>query len=423
VRRARTALPAGIRGFAGQAGGALVDQVLSSGGQLLLLVLVARSADATTFGALSVALIVHGFLLGVVRAAIGEVVLLRCRAQPSARQGEACLGLFLTLLAGAVAALGLLGASVAVGGEVGRFLLLVALAAPLVYPQDLIRYVAYGAERVGQAILVDGVWLGVQVAVSAALLAAGEATPTRLVLAWVAGAGAGAVVGVLAQRLKPLSVALGGWWTDERARAGGFLGDFLASTGIMQGAFILLSVLVPLDEFGAFRVAIVALSPLANLLAGVRTLTLAQLGGLRDRPAQAYRWAWHMGLGLGGAAAAYGVGLVLVPEHWGSGVFGTTWPEASTLVGILAVAEVLRVSTFAAVDLVKVLGGPMDLVRTRLVTGVGGVAGLLLGAAVAGPRGAAVGGVLSATLMTITWWRRARIVRQRATARVPVRRG
>jgi hypothetical protein len=419
VRRARTAVPGGIRSFAGRTAGAVVDQVLSSGAQLLLLVLVARRADATTFGALSVALIVHGFLLGVMRAAIGEVVLLRCRAQPSARRGEACLGLFLALLAGAGAAVGLLAVSVVVGGEVGHFLLLVALAAPLVYPQDLIRYVAYGAERLGQAILVDGVWLGLQVAVSAVLLAYGEATPTRLVLAWVAGAGAAAVVGVRVQRLRPLPVGLRAWWTDERARAGGFLSDFLVSTGVTQGAFILLSVLLPLDEFGVLRVAIVALSPLASVLAGVRILTLARLGGLRDRPAQAHRWARHMGLGFGGAAAAYGVGLVLLPESWGSEVFGTTWAEASSIVGIVALAETLRLGTLPAIDLVKVLGQPMDLVRTRLVTGAGAVTGLLLGAAVAGPRGAAVGGVLSSTLTAITWWRQARIVRRRAAMRVP----
>ena len=127
----------------------MVDQVLSSGTQLLLIVLVARQADAATFGAVSVALIVHGFLLGVVRAAIGEVVLLRCRAEPSASRREASRGLFLALLAGGAAGLGLVAVGAAIGGEVGQFLLLVALAAPFVYAQDLLRYVAYGAGRVG----------------------------------------------------------------------------------------------------------------------------------------------------------------------------------------------------------------------------------------------------------------------------------
>jgi hypothetical protein len=406
----KRAVPTGARGTRrrlGQAGRAMVDQVLSSGAQLLLIVLVARQADAATFGAASVALIVNGFLLGVARAAIGEVVLLRCRANPSAAGAEACGGLFLALLAGATGGLVLAGASAAVGGTVGHFLLLVALATPLVYAQDLLRYVAYGAGRIGQAILVDGVWLGVQAVVSAVLLASGQGTPTRLVLAWAVGAGAGAVTGALRERVRPRPAALDRWWVEERGRAAGFLTDFLVSTGMVQGSFILLSVLLPLDEFGALRVAFVSLSPLANLLAGVRTLTLAHLAGLRAEPGRARQRAAQLAVGFAGAAAVYGSGLVLLPDRWGSELFGETWAGAAALVGIVAAGEVLRLSTFPAIDLVKVLGAPINLVRTRVAAGVGVVGGLLLGAIVAGPHGAAVFMTLGYGLATITWWRQA----------------
>jgi O-antigen/teichoic acid export membrane protein len=397
----------------------MVDQVLSSGTQLLLLVLVARQADPATFGALSVALIANGFLLGLVRAGIGEVVLLRCRAERSASQRDARVGLFLALAAGGVAGLGLLGASTIVSGEAGRFLSLMALAAPLVYTQDLLRYVAYGLGQVDQAIVLDGVWLGVQAVVSGTLLAWGEATPIRLVLAWVGGAGAGALVGVLRQRLRLRPVAISRWWVEERARAGGFLTDFLVSNGMWQSSFLLLGAMFPLDEFGALRVAFLSLSPLANLLAGVRTLTLAHLGGLRAEPARARRRAGQLAVALSSAAAVYGTALVLLPDRWGSELFGETWGEAASLVGILAAGEVLRLSTFAAIDLIKVLGSPIDLVRTRLVGGVTVVVGLLVGAAAAGPRGAVVGTVTGYALHGIIWWREAWTVGQRPAQPAP----
>jgi O-antigen/teichoic acid export membrane protein len=412
-----------VRRLVGRAGGALIDQVLSSGTQLLLIVLVARESDPATFGAFSVALIAHGFLLGVMRAAIGEVVLLRCRADPSATRHEACRGLFLALLAALAAGFGLAGVGAAIGGEVGLFLLLVALAAPLVYGQDLLRYVAYGAGRVDDAILTDGVWLGVQVVASAVLIAAGEATPTRLVLAWVLGAGAGGAALALRQHLRPRAVAVRRWWADERARASGFLADFLVSNGMWQGSFLLLGVLLSLEELGALRVAIVAVSPLANLLAGVRTLTLAHLSGLRVQPARAGRRAAQIGLVLAAAAAVYGAGLVLLPDRWGSELFGATWSEATTLVGIVALGEVLRLPTFAAIDLVKVLGAPLDLVRTRLTGGICVVAGLVLGAVVAGPRGAAVGTAVGYALNLTIWWHQARSLAaapRAHDARVPV---
>jgi O-antigen/teichoic acid export membrane protein len=391
----------------------MADQVLSSGTQFLLIVLVARRADPTTFGAVSVALLVHGFVLGVVRAAIAEVVLLRCQAQPSESRREARVGLFLTLSAGGMAGVGLLCVGLAVGGEVGHYLQLVALAAPFVYAQDVLRYVAYGTGRIGLAIAVDGIWMGVQVVVSVVLIGAGQATPSLLIVAWIAGAVAAASAGALFMRVWPRPEALGRWWARERARASGFVTDFLVANGLMQGSFILLSVLLPLDEFAGLRAAFLCLSPLANLLAGVRTLTLAQLAGLRAHPARA-RWrALQVALALAGAGAVYAIGLVLLPDRWGSAFFGETWAEAVGLVGLLALGELVRLGSFAAIDLVKVLGSPMDLVRTRVVTSAGVVTGLLVGAIAAGPHGAVAGTVLGNLLVTTVWWRRAWIVGDR----------
>ena len=412
----------GVRRFLDRAGRAMADQVLSSGAQLLLLVLVARQAGAATFGALSVALVAHGFLLGMVRAGIGEVVLLRCRAGRASTRRDARVGLFLAGLAGMAAGLGLLGAAAVVGGEVGHFLMLVAAAAPLVYVQDLLRYVAYGVGNLNRAILVDGVWLGAQIVVSALLLAAGEATPTRFVLAWMVGAGLGALAGTLGQRLWPRPVAVGHWWAEERARAGGFVTDFLVSNGMWQGGLLVLTVLLPLEEFAALRVAFVSLQPLANLMAGVRTLLLAHLAGLRTRPARARRRAIQLAFGLAGTGAGYGIGLVLLPDRWGSELFGDLWAEAVTLVGVVAIGLVFRMMTFAAIDLVKVLGAPRDLVRTRLTGGVGVVAGLLVGTVVAGALGAAVGATVGYALNSVVWWRRGWSLGHSSAARMPTAR-
>jgi O-antigen/teichoic acid export membrane protein len=385
----------------------VVDQVLSSGAQFLLIVLVARQADAATFGAVSVALLVHGFLLGVVRAGIAEVVLLRCRADPAAWRTAGSMGLSLTLLAGAAAGAGALGVGVAIGGEVGHYLLLVALAAAPVYTQDVLRYVAYGTGRVEQAIAIDAVWLGVQVLASAALVIAGQNTPTWLIVAWVVGAVAGGMAGMVRLGLRPRAAPVGLWWAEERSRAAGFVTDFLVSTGATQASFILLSVMLPLEDFAALRLAIVSLSPLGSLLAGVRALTLAHLAGLSTDRGRARRRAAEVASGFAGAAAAYGIGLVLLPDRWGAELFGETWARAATLVGLFAIAEMLRLGSFAAVDLVKVSGTSMELVRTRLMCTVVGVAGLLLGATIAGPRGAAIASAVSALMLTIAWWHKA----------------
>ncbi|MFP5255286.1 MAG: hypothetical protein ACLGI8_05480 [Acidimicrobiia bacterium] len=413
---------AALRRRAGRAGGALVDQVLSSGSGLLLFVLVAREADPATFGALSVAVIVHGFLLGVVRAAVGDVVLLRCRRPDAHARPEAAVGLFLAGAAGLAATAGLLLVGAALGGTVGELLAIVALAAPFVYAQDLLRSVAYGAGRVHDAIALDGTWLGVQAVASAALLAAGAASPTALMLAWAAGAVASAVGGSLLARLRPRRASLARWWREERARAAGFVGDFLVSTGLVQAAFLLLGAVLPLDEFGALRVAFVSLSPLANLLAGVRTMTLAHLAGLRPHPLGARRRSGELSVAFAAAGAVYGAVLVAVPTAWGGQVFGESWAAAAELVGIVAVGEALRLGTFSAIDLVKVLGSPLDLVRTRAAATTGVVAGLLAGAATGGPRGAAVLAAAGYALAAVLWWRRATMVAMAVAQQVPTAR-
>jgi O-antigen/teichoic acid export membrane protein len=135
---------------------------------------------------------------------------------------------------------------------------------------------------------------------------------------------------------------------------------------------------------------------------------LAHLAGLRARPARAHQRAVQLALVLAATAALYGAGLVLLPDSWGSELFGETWAEAATLVGIVAAGEVLRLPTFAAIDLVKVLGAPGDLVRTRLTGGLGIAAGLLLGGIVAGPRGAAMGAAVGYAFNLVIWWRKAR---------------
>lgn len=385
----------------------MVDQVLSSGTGLLLVVLVARADDATTFGALSIGLIVNGFLLGIVRAVIGEIIVLRCRTHPSTADDQARLGFTLMLVAGAAASIGLAIAGVVVGAEIGSFLGIVALAVPFIYAQDLIRYMAYGTGRLGRAVVLDSMWLVVQAGISIALLVTNTDSPTRFALAWTAGAAVSAIVGSLAYRMRPQRGATAVWWRQERQRAGGFVSDFLVSTGMVQISFIALGALLPLDDFGALRVAFVSLSPLANLIAGVRTLTLAHLAGLEQQPLRARRNAGSVGLALAAAGAAYGLTLVLIPDAWGVQLFGSTWTQAEGLVTFVALGEVCRLSAFPAIDLVKVFAPPFALVRSRLFATVGVVVGLLGGAALAGPSGSAKCVAAAYAVAAAIWWRQA----------------
>ncbi len=406
----------------GIAGTALIDQTLSSGTGLLLIILVARTSDVAVFGALSVAMIVNGLCLGLVRASVMEIVLLRTRRRPERANTDARPALLSAIGAGLLVFAGLAVTASVVGGDVGPFLVVVGAAAPFIYAQDLVRFLGYGTGRVERAVAADAAWIGVQVAGSAVLLATGSSTPLRLAAAWWAGAAVSAMFACARGRLVPSALGVRTWWREEHRRATGFVGDFVISTGMVQMSFIFIGVVLPLDEFGALRAAFVSLSPLANLLAGIRTLTLAHLGGLRDDPARAWRRATWIACTLAGAGAVYGTVLVLIPGSWGAQAFGETWFDARALVGFVAIGEVCRLSTFPAIDLMKVFGSPVALVRSRALAGVGVVSGLVLGALVAGPRGAAGAMAAGYGLAAVVWWRQSARVSRAPAQQAPVTR-
>jgi hypothetical protein len=391
----------------GKGSSAVLDQLLSSSSQLLLTVLVAREGGAATFGALSVALVSHGFVLGCVRAVVGEVAVVRLRRAPGRQVAEARVTLLLGLCTSAVAAAGFLLASFLIGGSIGTFLALFALAAPFVQVQDLRRYLAFAEGRVGHAIALDGTWLAVQVVVSSFLIVSGSATAERLVLAWIAGAAISALAAVIVGRWRPSSATLRTWLRDDGTRAASFVGDFVVSTGLTQAAFLALGAILSLEEFGGLRLVFVSLSPLANALAGIRALTLGQYTRLRDDPTRARGIALAVAAVFGGLSAAYGLALVLAPVSWGEAVLGDGWSEAHRYVGVLAIGEALRMASFPAIDLIKSSSRPLALVRTRVVLAAIGVVALVSGALLGGPLWAAINATGAAAISALVWWRTA----------------
>lgn len=397
-------------------GSAVVDQVVSSGTQLLLVVLVAHRSSATVLGAVSVGVVVHGFLLGSVRAMVGDVTLIRCRRAGADIAEEARLGLGLASAFGLASGVGVAAVAVALGGQVGHALLPFALAAPLVHAQDLLRSVAYGARRIHDAVVIDSIWLVVQVIGSGALLLADRATATGLVLAWVGGAACSLAWGWAVGRPRIAARGTRAWLRADGRRSLGFLGDYVVSTGIVQASFLVLSAVFTLAEFGSFRLAFVAVSPLANLLAGVRSLTLGRVAGTDGDRAIALRRASRAVPVFVGVAAVYGAVVTLAPTSVGELAFGGTWSSARTLVGAVALGEALRVGGLPALDVMRVFASPSVLVRTRVLNSTVLIAAVVTGGTLGDARGAVWAIAVAMAVATAMWWRSAvRIGRSRPT--------
>lgn len=347
-------------------GGSVLDQALSSATQLLVLLFVAHAGTAAEFGTASAVLLAYGLLLGLQRAGMGDVALLRCRRPGTDVLDASRAALGVAALYAVVVAAVLIGTGLAVGGTGGALLLVVGAAAPATGTQDMVRSLAFGRRRVGWAVEVDAIWLTVQVAASSLLVVRDAATPTNLLACWAGGALAGAVWGLLRVRARPSVVAARRWWREDRARAQAFVVDYMSDTGATMLANLGLGLVVGPATFGVLRLAIAAVMPPVNLMASVRALVLGRIGENEHRPRQAARVARGAAAGFATLAVAYGIALVAVPTALGERAFGPTWADARNVALVYAVGEAVRFSSIPAIDLVRVLGRPRVLISTRL---------------------------------------------------------
>ena len=383
----------------------MADQVLSSAPQFLLTILVSHVATPEVFGAASIVLIVQGLVLGSQRAFIGDVVLLRCRRAGVDHSDEVRTGLVLATGLGLAVAGLLVAAATVVVDEIRPLLLLLALVTPFTFAQDLLRSFAFGRRRVIDAVVLDGIWMGVFVAVAAALFVLGEASASSLIVAWGSGAAASLLYGSVAVRPGRGRAAVRSWMRDDGRRALSFLADYIVHTGVTLMSFLALGFVMPLAEYGALRLARVSMNPPGNVLAGVRSLLLGRLGeSSRDRVATR-RLRATASPSFAGFVLVYGLAVVFMPESVGQRLFGDTWADARPLVLAVALAEALRFAALPSMDIVRVFGSARELLGTRLVSSAGSVAAILVGGVFWGASGVVWATALVMAMLVGLWWR------------------
>jgi hypothetical protein len=366
------------------------------------MLLVLRVTSGAEFGAFTIALIVHGLLVGCSRALVGEVILLRPQRDPQDAEAvrHAALGLVICFSAGI--AIVLAAISLVLPSPLNGFFLSLAVAAPFVHVQDMQRYFAFADARPRTAAFLDSGWLIIQLAVSGGVLAT-TSDPRHLMLGWAAGAAGSGIAGLIGRKWLPSLHYLPFLVREQKRRAAVFLSDFTMSAGIAQLSFLALPAILSLNAFGLLRLALALVSPLTNLLAGARIVTLAYFG----RRKESDRMAKRVLAAASGIYALTTVGyvsvLLLLPPHIGVVLFGQLWPGVRPLLLLAGVAEAVRVAAFPVIDFMKAFRAGSALVVTRIFAGVTFAVGLLAGGAIAGPSGALIGLVI-AQLLSLGYW-------------------
>ncbi|MBA8793253.1 O-antigen/teichoic acid export membrane protein [Friedmanniella endophytica] len=315
----------------GRIGGNVVDQVLSALSNVALSIVVARSVDAHAFGAFSIAFLVFGIAIAVTRAVVGQPLQIAFSAQSPEVVREAAARAFgFALLAGMGGALISLGVGAALGGQTGLALIALAPVLPGLLVQDSCRMCFFALGRAWHAALIDGVWTVLQFCALAVLVLTATAGLGSLVLAWgLAGTVAG-VLGLIVLRVVPRPARGISWLVEQRELSRFLFAEYVIGLGAMQLAILIVGAIVSANAVGSLRAAQVLLGPLGVVGAAVFQFAVPEIA---RRPELDARRRGLFGLGISGVlgtiTAVYLVVLLLIPDRWGSALFGDSWAGAA----------------------------------------------------------------------------------------------
>jgi O-antigen/teichoic acid export membrane protein len=305
------------------------DQGLSSLTNAALAIVVAKNVDKLHFGAFSLALITFGFVVGLVRAFVGEPFVVRFSAVTGAERARATRD-----ASGAAVAMGILAtiaclivAAVA-GGDTSATFTGLGISLPGLVLQDTWRHMFFAAGRPKSAAINDLIWTVLQFGLLAALLLHGNHNIFLITLCWGTAALIASLVGCWQIGAVPAPMATLDWLYETRDlnfRLG--LGYTLNMGAVTFGTYGIAGIVGELAA-GALRAAQVLLGPLNLLFAGFNAFALPIFS---RRAVQGQRMVRDAVLGsalLGGLSAVWVVILVLLPSNLGRAVLGDSWAGA-----------------------------------------------------------------------------------------------
>jgi len=382
------------------------DQAASSLGNFLLGFLVARNVDAATFGAFSIAYTTYVVVVGILRGAVAQPLMIRYSGADTPRWREASArAAGFALVVGVVIAAACLLVGIGVGGTVGAALAAVAVTLPALLVQDTWRFALFAADRGRSAFINDVAWLAIQLPALAFVLAAGGDVVALALLAWGLAGTAAAVLGCRQVGALPRPSAARDWLREHRGLIPRFVAEATASLTSSQIVLYGVGALAGLATLGELRIGQLLIGPILVLFIGLQLVALPQaVRALAWSVARLRRLCVVAGAGMAAIAIAWGAFVSLLPDQVGQALLGDNWAAGEQLVFVLALGlAASSVSSGALIGLRAFAAAPRSL-RATLVSSTVATIATVTGAVAGGAMGAAVGILVAHTAMMPLWW-------------------
>jgi hypothetical protein len=386
-------------------GWGLADQAVSSITNLALGIVVARSLDATEFGAFSLAWVTYSVILNLSRGLATDPLTVRYSGPRNGRwrRGAGRAASTATALGVVVGAVFLL-VGVAIGGVVGWAFAALGLTLPGLLLQDSWR-IAFFAEGKGQrAFANDAVWA--IALVPAMLIATTVGTTFGFVLAWGAAATAAAGFGCIQTRLVPRMSGIGSWMREHRDLGPRYLVENVSGAASAQLQMYGLGAIAGLAAVGAVRGAQLLIAPVVALRMGISLMAVPEATQVLTRwPRRLRTFCVVLGGSQAAACIVWGGCVLLIPPSVGELMLGSIWASASVLIIPTTLAMAGGSLFDGAFVGLRALGVsrrsmPSQIARA-IATLIGGIIGAFLGGAAGSVWGATAGTFLGVVMV---WW-------------------
>jgi O-antigen/teichoic acid export membrane protein len=390
-----------------RAGWGIGDQALSSVTNFALAVVVARTAGPEGFGAFSVAFGVYAVAISVAQGTSADPLTIRFSAEGATERwrhaSRAATGssLVLGVALGAATA----GVGVLLGGITGAALIVLGLGLPALLLQECWRYVFFSARRGAAAFLNDLVWALALTLAFAWVLLVGADDVAVLVAAWIAGAVAGALLGLAQSRLTPDVRRVPTWWREHSDLGIPLTVEALLLSGSRVVVLAGMGLVASLAAVGAVRAAMVLVGALRVVNVGVSLFATPEAVTLVRRSVRSMlRFTVLIGVVLGAVSAAWGALFVVMPEEFGTFLLGSTWADASAVLVPMTVVAAAGGAQMGAVVCLRALARATRSLFARTLTAALQISLGIAGAAAGGARGAAWGLAVAQVVSAAIWW-------------------
>lgn len=306
----------------------ILDQIVSSLSNFALVALVAGVATTAEFGLFSLGYVLLLFFLGFQRALVGEVLLVRFSKAGERPAGVDDSAAGVSVAVGVISAVALAVCGLLAGGDPLMWTVL-AVAGPLVFVQDIVRYILIARARSGHALVSDAVWAVVALPVMVWLVAV-SAPAWTVAAAWTGGGVVAMIVAIAYARVLPRPVSGARWIVANRDIAVRFSGEYASLNLSNTVVWFLLAGPLGVAGVAALRGASLLFSPLNTAFNAVRIAVVPDL--VRSRGSRRYRSRLReTALILTGICVVWSGIVLLLPDEIGRLVLGATWDVAADL--------------------------------------------------------------------------------------------